>query len=295
MAQNTYVDIYSPEEPFAAPLLRFVRRYWVYIPMLLALAVFLLPMAVLVITSLKKESEYLAYPITFLPAVPQWSNYIEALTRFDFFKYLVNTLFLSTTTTVLTVITSAIVGFGFARHNVPERNKLFTIVVALIILPGLIMTIPQFVIYQRLHLTNTYWPWIIEALGASPFHIFLFRQFFSTFPKELEDAAEIDGCSRPRMFTDIFLPNAGPALTISAIFTFQGVWGDVITPLMYLDNDLLTLAPKIISGAYYDPRGNPIITLTLAGVMIYCAPVIVGFFLGQKKILEGVLRTGLKG
>jgi ABC-type glycerol-3-phosphate transport system permease component len=280
---------------FFSALAHALRRYWVYVPLLVSLAVFLMPVVVLIVTSLKQESEYLAYPVAFLPEVPQWANYVEAITRFDFFKYLVNTVFLATITTVLTVFTSALVGFGFARHNVPERNKIFTLVVALIILPGLIMIIPQFVIYQRLHLTNTYWPWILEALGASPFHIFLFRQFFSAFPKELEDAAEIDGCSRPRIFTDIFLPNAGPVLAISAIFVFQGVWGDVITPLMYLDNDLLTLAPKIISGAYYDPRGNPIITLTLAGVMIYCAPVIIGFFIGQKKILEGVLRTGLKG
>jgi len=253
-----------------------------------------LPILWLLITSLKQPTEYLSYPIKLLPATPQWANYADALTRIPFLRYARNTLILALSFSVLTVVTSALAGFAFARIPAPGRNGLFTIVVALLIVPNIVTLIPQFVVFARLHLTNTYWPWILWGLSASPFHIFLFRQFFSTFPKELEDAAEVDGCGAFRIFWQIFLPNATPALATSFIFCFVWVWGDYFTPLIYLSDANTTLAVKLSTG-YVDPKGNPLIPTTLAACVLYTLPLIVMFFLGQRYIMKGVVTSGLKG
>jgi ABC-type glycerol-3-phosphate transport system permease component len=185
-------------------------------------------------------------------------------------------------------------GFAFARFNVPGNRKLFMVIIAMLIIPGIVMTIPQFVIFSRFGLTNTYWPWILWGLTASPYQIFMFRQFFLSFPRELEDAAEADGCGPFRIFAQIFLPNAKPVLATSFIFNFSWVWGDYFHPLIYLSDENTTLAVKL-AGSYVDPKGHALYTITLAASVIYTLPLIIMFFLGQKYILKGVVTSGLKG
>lgn len=276
----------------AAPLrIRSIAIYAVLILVSIALS---LPVIWLAITSLKLQTEYLSYPITLLPAAPQWNNYREALTRIPFGWYARNSFVLALTFSTLTVATSAMAGFAFARIAAPGRQRLFTVVVALLMVPPIVTLIPQFVVFSRLGLTNTYWPWALWGLAASPFHIFLFRQFFSAFPKDLEDAAEVDGCGVFRILWQIFIPNAAPALTTSFILCFVGSWGDWLTPLIYLTDANTTLAVKL-SGAYADPQGNPLVPTTLAACVLYTLPLIVLFFLGQKYIVKGVVTSGLKG
>jgi multiple sugar transport system permease protein len=176
-----------------APFHRAGRAALSYGILTLVTGLIALPLLWLLVTSLKQPTEYLSYPIKLLPAAPQWANYADALTRIPFLRYAGNTLTLALSFSVLTMVTSALAGFAFARIPAPGRNGLFTVVVALLIVPQIVTLIPQFVVFSRLRLTNTYWPWILWGLSASPFHIFLFRQFFSTFPKELEDASEVDG------------------------------------------------------------------------------------------------------
>jgi multiple sugar transport system permease protein len=264
---------------------------------LILTAVFLaLPIVWLLLTSLKKDIEYLSYPITILPAVPQWSNYARVwnLSGFSFAKYAGQTLYLALAFTVLNTFTSAMAGFAFARYQVPGRDRLFTIVLALLILPAIVTIIPQYILFARLHLTNTYWPWILWGLTASPLHIFMFRQFFATFPRELEDAAEADGCGPFRIFLQILLPNAKPVLATSFIFNFSGVWGDYFVPSIFLNDSKTTLAVKLAT-AFVDPQGHPYTTLTLAANVLYALPLVLLFFLGQKYILKGVVTSGLKG
>jgi multiple sugar transport system permease protein len=277
--------------PAAGRALRLACSYAV---LALTAGLLALPVAWLLITSLKKETEYLAYPITVLPAAPQWGNYLTALTTIRFFAYARNTLVLALTFTALTVLTSAMAGFAFARFRAPGRDRLFALVIALLIVPGIVTVIPQFVVFSRLHLTNTYWPWVLWGLGASPFHIFLFRQFFAAFPRELEDAAELDGCGPFRLFWQIFLPNSQPVLATSAIFNFVAVWGDWFTPRIFLADRNTTLGVKLAT-AYVDRQGNALVTLTLAACVLYAIVPIVLFFLGQKYILRGVVTSGLKG
>jgi ABC-type glycerol-3-phosphate transport system permease component len=256
---------------------------------------FSLPTIWLVITSLKREVEYASYPVTILPAIPQFANYSLAVTFFPYLTYLMHSVILATTFTVLTVVVSAAAGFGFSRHrDVPGRNALFGMVLATMMVPGLVTLVPQYMLFSTLNLINSYWPWILWGISGSPFHIFLFRQFFLSIPRELEDAAEVDGCGKFRIFWQIFLPNSLPAVAASSIFCFTWVWGDWLYPSLFLSDDITTLAVKLAT-AYVDPHQNPLITLTMAGVVLYVIPMIVIFFLAQKYIIQGVVTTGLKG
>lgn len=272
---------------------RRLRQSTVYFFLLVAAAAFLTPVVWLVLTSVKKEVEYLSWPVRFLPAVPQWVNYHLAVTMGNFPRYATNSVVLSTVYTTLVVISSALAGFGFARHHAPGRDALFMMVLAMLMVPGMVTVIPQFMLFAQLHITNTYWPWVLWGLSGSPFHIFLFRQFFSAIPKELEDAAEVDGCGRFRIFWQIFLPNSGPALAASAILAFNWVWGDYIYPKMFLTGANTTLAVQLVS-AYADPKGNPLVTVTMAAVVLYTLPLVVLFFVAQKYIIQGIVTTGLK-
>jgi ABC-type glycerol-3-phosphate transport system permease component len=256
--------------------------------------VLMLPVAWLLISSFKTDSELLSYPIQIFPSNWSLDNYEEALTIVDFGRFTVNSAILATMSATLTVAISSLVGFGFARLHGPGRGGLFSIVVALLMVPNIVYVIPQFMIFSRLSLVGTWWPWVLWGLAGSPFHIFLFRQFFMNFPKDLEDAAEVDGCGIFRIYWQIFLPNARPVMAVSFILTFAWQWGDWFTPLIYLTDENTTLAVKL-ARSYADPMGNPLITTAFAASILYTLPLIVMFFVGQKQILQGVVTTGLKG
>lgn len=256
-----------------------------------------IPVIWMLLSSLKAEPEFIQYPPIVIPNPVRWDNYTHALTWIPYFKYTWNSTFLSTIFSFFTVFTSAMVGFAFARLDAPGKGKLFGIVVSLLMVPGIVTIIPQFVIFAKIGLTNTYWPWLLWGIAASPFHIFLFRQFFTAIPKELEDAAEVDGATPFRIFWQIFLPNAKPALATSFILNFVGVWGDWLAPVIYLDDVKTTLAVKLATPTYVnpgDPSGHILVTITLAAAIIYTIPPVIMFFLAQKNIMEGVVTTGLK-
>jgi ABC-type glycerol-3-phosphate transport system permease component len=177
---------------------------------------------------------------------------------------------------------------------VPGSKQLFSIVIAMLIVPGIVILIPQFVMFARLKLTNSYWPWILGALGGAPYYIFFFRQFFLNFPKELEEAAEVDGCGPFRIYWQIFMPNAKPVIATVMIFAFNGVWSDYLMPLIYL-NANKTLLGVAMAKAFRDPQGNDLRTISMAANVIYVLPLIIVFFFAQKHILKGAVTSGLKG
>jgi ABC-type glycerol-3-phosphate transport system permease component len=222
-------------------------------------------------------------------------NYYFAVTMFPYLKYFWNSVVLSTAYTVLVVLSSAAAGFGFARHqSVRGRSFLFGLVMGMMMVPWLVTVVPQYVVFSKLGLLNSYWPWVLWGLSGSPFHIFLFRQFFASIPKDLDDAAEMDGCGRFRLWWQIYLPNSLPAVAASAIFAFTWVWGDWLFPKLFLHDQITTLAVKLQT-AYVDPYNQPLITITMAGVVLYVLPMIIVFFVAQKLIIQGVVTTGIKG
>lgn len=256
--------------------------------------VFIFPYIWMVVTSLKFRTEHNEYPFHFFPRVVQWVNYLRAWTWINFLQYLRNSMIVSGISVSLFTLSSALVGYGFARLRAPGRNFLFILVLSTMMLPYMVTVIPTYILFSRLHLINTYWIWVFWGLAGSPFSIFLYRQFFASIPKELEEAATLDGCNWFQTFYRVFLPLSGPVIAVVAILTFQWAWSDFITPMIFLSDRLQTLTIKLAVG-YTDPMGNTWPPVQCAGALIYTLPVIVLFFLAQKQIIQGVVTTGLKG
>ena len=292
---NTLLSIEKPRAASAKALKR-LGPFLSYGLLVVVTLLLLVPIIWLLITSLKQNIEYLSYPIVFLPAVPQWNNYAQVFAPvYNFLRHAGMTTVLAAAYSTLCVLTSALSGYAFARYrDVKATRRLFGIIIALLLIPSIVTMIPSFMIFAKLRLTGTYWPWILWGLGASPYHIFLFRQFFLSFPKELEDAAEVDGCTPFGTFWRIFLPNAKAALATSFIINFMWVWGDWLTPRIYLRADNTTLA-VLVNTVFVNPQGQLLTTLTISGIVIYTLPIVVIFFLSQRYILKGMVTSGLAG
>ena len=274
---------------------RNVRSASTHLVLVIAAFIVSIPIIWLILSSLKMESDLVSEGLLFFSNDIQWDNYVKALTEIDFWRYTRNSFVLSSIYGALTMLTSAMAGYAFARIPGFGRDRLFSIVIFLILIPVGVYIIPQFVLFSTLKITNSYWPWVLLGLAANPFHIFLFRQFFKSFPKELEEAAEIDGANIYRIFVQIILPNAKAILATSFILAFLFVWGDFLMPLLYLNDQNTTLAAILAGAGYVNPQGYPIVTLKLAGSVLYMLPPILIFFFAQKYIMQGVVTSGLKG
>jgi multiple sugar transport system permease protein len=263
--------------------------------LILALSVFFVgPFIWLVLAAFKKPEEWVSIPMTILPQQAQWDNFVAALTTVNFVGYAINSLFLATIYSVLVTLSSAAVGFGFARLKAPGKRALFLVLMATMMIPQILTLLPTYVLFSQIHLINTYWPWVLWGLGASPYLVFLFRQFFAAIPRELEDAAIIDGAGWLRTFFTIFLPLSRPVLITSFLLSFTASWGDYIGPALFLNLDRTTLAVAI-TAFYQDPVGNPIPTVQAAGAILYTLPVLLIFFFCQKYFIRSALGSGVKG
>ncbi|QHT59188.1 carbohydrate ABC transporter permease [Paenibacillus lycopersici] len=223
-------------------------------------------------------------------------NFKYATTLIDFWNFTKNSVIICALS-LISVLTSGLVGYAFARIAAPGRNALFMIVLSTMMLPGIITQIPQYILFHKYGLIDTYWPWVFGGIGGSAFFIFLYRQFFAAIPKELEEAARIDGCSIFRTYWNIFLPMSIPIVATVSIMTFQGTWGDYLGPFMYLKQDHYPLATAL-SMISYKVEGNDKMILTsvsTAAAILLIVPVVITFFLGQRYIVEGIVTTGVKG
>lgn len=278
-----------------APLSRKRRRAGTVYVLLMALAVvFVGPIFWLLLAALKTRDEWVAVPTQILPAQAQWGNFVHALTDINFPAYAMNSLFLSTIYAALITLSSAAVGFGFARLRAPGKRALFLVLLSTMMLPQVLTLLPTYVLFSRIGLINTYWPWVLWGLAASPFLVFLFRQFFAAIPRELEDAAIIDGCGWGKIFITIFLPLSRPVLATAFLLSFTWSWGDYIAPALLLDVDHTTLSVAITAW-YLDPRGNPLPTVQAAAAALYVVPVLLIFLFAQRYFVRGVIASGVKG
>lgn len=293
---TTEREIIAPPKPGAPSTQRKIKRpaAWIYI-LVLALTVFFIgPFLWLVLAALKTPAEWASLPIQILPDQAQWNNFVDALTQMNFGAYTVNSLFLATTYSVLITLSSAAVGFGFARLKAPGKRALFLILLSTMMIPQILTLLPTYVLFSRIGLVNTYWPWILWGIAASPYMVFLFRQFFSSLPKELEDAAIMDGAGWFRIFVQIFLPLSRPVLITSFLLSFTWTWGDYIAPALLLDLDHTTLAVAITAW-YQDPNGNTIPTVQAAAAVLYIMPVLLIFFFAQRYFIRSTVSSGVKG
>jgi multiple sugar transport system permease protein len=262
--------------------------------MLLLAILFVLPLVWLCLTALKDLSEITAFPVQIFPHQVEWSNFAKALTMIPYGRFAFNSFLLAAIYAVLTTFSSALVGFGFARLRAKGKQVLFLLMLSMIMLPPLLTTIPTFILFARVHLVNTLWPWVLWGLASTPIYSFLFRQFFSSIPLDLEDAAIIDGCSYWRIFWEIFLPLSMPVIATVIILSFTFVWGDYLSPSLLLSANNTTLSVAMSTG-YVDPHGDVLTNILAAGVIIYILPVLIVFVVAQRYFVQGIVTSGVKG
>jgi multiple sugar transport system permease protein len=255
--------------------------------------IMLLPFAWLASSSLKTQNDVFQYPPQWIPNPPQFQNYVDALTYKPFGTYLKNTLIITLLNVIAVVSTSSLCAYGFARIRFRGRDFWFGVVVATILLPNVILLVPQFIIFTQLGWVDTFLPLVVPLFfGGGAFNIFLLRQFFASIPEELADAARIDGCSEFGIYWRIMLPLSRPALITVGIFTFLAAWNDLLGPIIYLRTpDNFTLAVGL---ALFRSQLNTRWELLMAASTATILPVIILFFLAQRYFIRGIVTTGLK-
>jgi len=265
-----------------------------YLLLMILVILFMAPFVWLFITALKTPAEMAAFPVLFWPTAATWNNFIQAFTSINYVAYAANSLTLSLLYSVLVTCSSALVGFGFARLKGWGKQTFFLLMLSTLMVPQIVTAIPTYMIFSRLGLIDTYWPWVFWGIGTSPFLVFLFRQFFSAIPTELEEAAILDGCSYFRIFWQIFLPLSLPVIATALVTSFTWTWGDFITQVLFLNQENTTLAVAMTVG-YLDPHGNPLTTVQAAGSIVYILPVLIVFFFAQRSFVRGIATSGVKG
>lgn len=266
-----------------------------YAVLVVGAVVFLIPFYFVVNGSLKSESAVLAGDFVSPTLTPIWENYPRALAadKMNFRPALANTVVITTLTVIGQVISCSLVGFGFARFRFRGRGVLFMLMLSTMMLPAQVTMIPVFVLFRWLGMIDTFWPLVIPAWLASPFYVFMFRQFFAQVPEELIEAARMDGCSNLRIYWQMMLPLSGPVIAIVAIQTFLFAWNDFLGPLIYLnspENRTLALALNSFRGQY----GMSDAHLMMAATVVCMLPCVVLFFAAQRYFVESVAATGLK-
>ncbi len=254
----------------------------------------LLPFFWMLSSAFKPESEIFRSPPQWIPRPVQWANLLKSLTILPFSIYYRNTAIITAATMIGDVLTAAVVAYGFARFRFPGRGMLFILVLSTLMLPIQVTIIPRFMLFKAFHWLDTFAPIIVPAyFGGSAFYIFLLRQFFLTIPRELDDAAKMDGLGPFAIFSRIIFPLAKPALAIIAIFSFLYNWNDFFVPLIFLNSEAhytVALGLTSLKGHFFST-----INLLMAASLIAMLPCLVLFFLAQKYFMGGVVVTGVKG
>ncbi len=264
----------------------------IYLLLIALAALTLLPFLWMVSASLKLDKDVFRFPIEWIPANPQWSNYAEIWTQIPFLTFFTNSAKLAIIITVLQVATSSFAAYAFAKLQFKGRDVLFIAYIASIAIPWQVYMIPQFIIMRNLNLVDTHLS-LILLQAFSAFGVFLLRQFFISVPNDLLDAARIDGLSEYGIYFRIMLPLSKPALATLTIFTFVTVWNDFMGPLIYLNTESLKtiqLGLRLFIQQY-----SADYALIMAASLVSLIPVTILFLAFQRFFVEGIASTGIKG
>lgn len=305
--------------------MRLLQRLFIYALLLLGSVTFLVPLLWMISTGLKPIDQTMSMPPRWIPyrlyvekdgarveikqsdvekyapeqvirkPAPRWSNFVNAIKAMKYFpRYLANTLILCALTVFGTVLSSALAAYGFSRIQWRGRDKLFLIALATMMVPFPVVMVPLYSMFRWLGWIGTLKPLWVGSFFAGAFNVFLLRQFFMTLPKDISEAARIDGCSELRIFCQIILPLCRPALMVVALFQFMATWNDFLGPLIYLTNQQdFTLALGL--QFFQSQHGGTEWHYLMAASTIVALPIIVLFFFTQKTFIEGISMTGIKG
>ncbi|MBI2940485.1 MAG: carbohydrate ABC transporter permease [Chloroflexi bacterium] len=277
----------------SARALRTLRQGVLYLSLTALALVFLFPFYWLVSTSVKPQAQLFLVPPVLVPYPLMWGNYPKMLEFMPFVRFIGNTLAITVLVLGGVLFSCPMGAYSFARVRWPGRNVVFIGVLATMMLPHQVTLIPQYLLFKELSWINTWQPLWVPAWFGSAFYIFLLRQFFLTIPRELEDAAKIDGAGYFTIFIRIMVPLIGPAIATVAVFTFMTSWNDFVGPLIYINNpDLMPIALALrMFQNLYQARFD----LMMAAATIMALPPVILFFFAQRYFIQGIALTGLKG
>jgi multiple sugar transport system permease protein len=252
----------------------------------------LVPFGWMLIASLRDKTEFFSQVGSLLPSGPHWDNYLQAWTSVPFGGFFANSVGVAVCVTLSQLVTCSFAAYAFARMRFKGRDALFIAYLSTMMVPTQVTMIPLFVLMVKLHWIDSYFALIVPFL-ASAYGCFLLRQFFLTIPRELEDAATIDGCGHWSIFARIILPLSKPALSAFGVIAFLGSWNSFIWPLIVINRPSMKTLPiglQSLQGYYGD--GNW--AVLMAGAVVAALPMLIVFLIAQKQFIEGITLTGLK-
>jgi multiple sugar transport system permease protein len=245
-------------------------------------------------SSLMTNAQLMTNPPVLFPKEWLFSNYTEPLKSFLFWRYFKNTMTIIVPSVLAGTITATMCGYAFARLRFPGKKFLFSLCIGSMLLPGMVTLVPLYITWTKfLHLGGTYWPLIIPFFcGGGAFNIFLIRQFIRTIPRELDEAATIDGAGHIRILTNIIVPAIKPAMIVVALMMFIFLWNDVLNQMVYINSMeqyTIAIGLNIFRGAYGTNWKN-----TMAATCMSFMPGVIFYLIGQKYFVEGIVMTGMK-
>jgi multiple sugar transport system permease protein len=263
-----------------------------FITLLVLAVIWFIPLAWAVDTALKPESETTTVPISWIPSHFTLDAFIKVLSAGGILRWYVNSAITSVIITIVTVLLASLAAYGFSRVRFPAKGFFFWLIMAGIMVPPQILIVPLFAEINAFHMVNTYWGIILPQLAA-PFAIFILKQFFDGIPPELGESAIVDGASQFRVYWQIWLPLARPAIAAVAIFTFVASWNNFIWPFIAITGtDMMTIPVGLANvqsavGIHY--------AQIMASAVLGGLPLLIVFMFFQKQIVQGIAGTGLKG
>lgn len=272
-----------------------IIRWVATILCLLGLVVILFPLVWMFSTSLKTKAEVSIFPPVWIPAIPQWDNYRQALTgQNNFSVYFQNTMFYAMGSMFGELLSCSLVAYGFARIRAPLKNAIFVLVLATMMLPGTVTLIPQYVMFARFGWIDTFLPLLVPKFFGSAYLIFMLRQFYKTLPKDYEEAAIIDGANYLGIWWRIILPLSLPALGAVAIMSFMFHYQDFFGPLIYL-NSSNKYTMSLGLQQFRAPFGGTAFHLLMGASLVTLIPPVIVFFVAQRYFIQGIVVSGVKG
>lgn len=263
-----------------------------YVIILVLAAIFLLPLVWMIALSLKSFGEFYDYPPTFFTDAPQWNNFFQVLDEFHLGRYLLNSVIVSAAIAGGQIITASTAGFAFATLHFTGKRILFLVFLSSMMVPGAVILIPLFLIAQRLGMVDTYAGLIIPFVFTG-YGIFLMRQFFLGIPRDLFDAAIVDGASFYRVYANIYMPLAKPAIATLFTLAFVFFWNTLLWPVVIINSDSLKTIPVGVAGLVGFNNSFP--HLVMAGATLMILPALALFLILQRYFMRGFIMSGIKG
>ena len=259
----------------------------------LAVVVIGIPVGWVFLTSLKDAKQLFAWPPVVWPDPVRWENYSNVVSNFPFIRFAANSLFIALMNILGRILSCSLVAFSFARLRFPGRDFLFMLLLSTMMIPHQVTLIPTFALFQRLGWVGTYLPLIVPAFFGDVFFIFLMRQYIMTIPRDLDEAARIDGATTWDIFARIIMPLCIPPMVLITVLTFLWKWNDFLNPLVYIsnyDDYTIQLGLNMLKGRYNIQWG-----MIMAGSLLAMSPCIIIYFVTQKYLIGGIANVGIKG